>query len=71
MNVQLRLVEAQQKSAAAESNGVAHLLHLVGRENAFAHKRWSHKSQWGSIPRYPSQTVVKMAASMMKFGLKL
>ena len=34
----------------------------VGRKNGSAQKRWNHKSQWVSIPRYPSQTVAKMVA---------
>jgi hypothetical protein len=36
-----------------------------------AGKRWVHRSQWGSIPRKPSQTVTKMAACAMELGLKL
>ena len=34
-------------------------------------KRWSHSSQWGAMPRYPSQTATKMAAYAMELGLKL
>ena len=34
-------------------------------------KRWVHRSQWGSIPRKPSQTAAKMAACAMELGLKL
>jgi hypothetical protein len=29
------------------------LFTLLGRENTSARKRWSHKSYWGSIHRYP------------------
>jgi hypothetical protein len=43
----------------------------LGRENSSARKRWSHRSQWGSIPKYPSQTAVKMVALAMEFRLKL
>jgi hypothetical protein len=34
-------------------------------------KRWVHRSQWGSIPKKPSQTAAKMAACTMELGLKL
>ena len=36
-----------------------------------AEKRWVHRSQWGSIPRNPSQTATKIAAYAMELGLKL
>jgi hypothetical protein len=36
-----------------------------------AEKTWVHRSQWGSIPRNPSQTAAKMAAYAMELGLKL
>jgi hypothetical protein len=36
-----------------------------------AEKRWVHRSQWGSIPKNPSQTATKMAACAMELGLKL
>ena len=36
-----------------------------------AEKRWVHRSQWGSIPRNPSQTAMKIAACAMELGLKL
>ena len=36
-----------------------------------AQNKWSHSSQWGAIPRYPSQTAAKMAAYAMELGLKL
>jgi hypothetical protein len=36
-----------------------------------AEKRWVHRSQWGSIPKKPLQTAVKMAACVMELGLKL
>jgi hypothetical protein len=36
-----------------------------------AEKRWVHRSQWGSIPKNPSQTATKMAAYAMELGLKL
>jgi hypothetical protein len=34
-------------------------------------KRWVHRSQWGSIPKNPSQTTAKMAACAMELGLRL
>jgi hypothetical protein len=34
-------------------------------------KRWVHRSQWGSIPKKPSQTAAKMAACAMELGLRL
>jgi hypothetical protein len=34
-------------------------------------KRWVHRSQWGSIPKNPSQTAAKMAACAMELGLRL
>ena len=34
-------------------------------------KRWSHSSQWGPMPGYPSQMETKMAAYTMELGLKL
>jgi hypothetical protein len=34
-------------------------------------KRWVHRSQWGSIPKNPSQTATKMVACAMELGLKL
>jgi hypothetical protein len=36
-----------------------------------AEKRWVHRSQWGAIPKYPSQTAAKMAACEMELGLRL
>jgi hypothetical protein len=36
-----------------------------------AEKRWVHRSQWGSIPKKPSQTAAEMAACAMELGLKL
>ena len=36
-----------------------------------ARKRWSHSSQWGAMPKYPSQTATKMAAYAVELGLKL
>jgi hypothetical protein len=36
-----------------------------------AEKRWVHRSQWGSIPKNPSQTAAKMAACTMELGLRL
>ena len=36
-----------------------------------ARNKWSHSSQWGAIPKYPSQTATKMAAYAMELGLKL
>jgi hypothetical protein len=37
----------------------------------YAEKRWVHMSQWGSIPKNPSQTAAKIAARVMELGLKL
>ena len=36
-----------------------------------ARKKWSHSSQSGAMPRYPSQMATKMAAYAMELGLKL
>jgi hypothetical protein len=36
-----------------------------------AEKRRVHRSQWGSIPKKPSQTAAKMAACAMELGLRL
>ena len=47
------------------------LLTSLGREKGSTQKRWTHRSQWGSIPRNPSQTAEKMAAYTMELGLKL
>jgi hypothetical protein len=47
------------------------ILTSLGREKGSARKRWTHRSQWGSIPRNPSQTSEKMAACAMELGLKL
>ena len=43
----------------------------VGLVVSPARKRWSHSSQWGAMPRYPSQMAMKMAAYAMELGLKL
>src|SRR6185312_14872795 len=34
-------------------------------------KRWIHRSQWASIPKYPSQTATKTATCEMELGPKL
>jgi hypothetical protein len=36
-----------------------------------AEKRWVHRSQWGTIPKNPSQTAAKMAACAIELGLRL
>ena len=36
-----------------------------------AQKKWSHNSQWETMPRYPSQMATKMAAYAMEMGFKL
>jgi hypothetical protein len=43
----------------------------VGEAKSSTEKRWVHKSQWGSIPKYPSHTATKMAACEMELGLRL
>jgi hypothetical protein len=43
----------------------------VGEAKSSAEKRWVHRSQWGAIPKYPSQTAAKMAACEMELGLRL
>jgi hypothetical protein len=53
-NVQLSLVLAQLECATAGLDGVAHPPHLDGEGEGLRPKEGSHKSQWGSIPRYPS-----------------
>jgi hypothetical protein len=47
------------------------LLSPVDEEKSSAEKRWVHMSQWGAIPKYPSQTAAKMAACEMELGLRL
>jgi hypothetical protein len=43
----------------------------VVKAKGFTVKRWVHRSQWGSIPKKPSQTAAKMAACAMELGLRL
>jgi hypothetical protein len=43
----------------------------VVKAKSSTEKRWVHRSQWGSIPKKPSQTAAKMAACAMELGLKL
>jgi hypothetical protein len=47
------------------------LLSPVDEAKSSAEKRWVHRSQWGAIPKYPSQTATKMAACEMELGLRL
>jgi hypothetical protein len=47
------------------------LLSPVGEAKGSTEKRWVHRSQWGAIPKYPSQTTAKMAACEMELGLRL
>jgi hypothetical protein len=47
------------------------LLSPVVKAKGSAEKRWVHRSQWGSIPKNPSQTTTKMAACTMELGLRL
>jgi hypothetical protein len=47
------------------------LLTLLGREKGSAWKRWTNRSQWGLIPRNPSQMMEKMVACAIELGLKL
>jgi hypothetical protein len=44
---------------------------VVPEAKGSAEKRWVHRSQWGSIPKNPSQTATKMAACAMELGLRL
>jgi hypothetical protein len=47
------------------------LLSPIVKAKGSTEKRWVHRSQWGSIPKNPSQTAAKMAACEMELGLRL
>jgi hypothetical protein len=50
-----------------------HVDHLFPRRQGkkLCGEEMVHRSQWGSIPKKPSQTVAKMATCAMELGLKL
>jgi hypothetical protein len=47
------------------------LLSPVVEAKSSAEKRWVQRSQWGAIPKNPSQITAKMAACAMELGLRL
>jgi hypothetical protein len=61
----------QLEGAATGPHRHADLLLPRHQGKSSAEKRWVHRSQWGPIPKKPSQTAVKMAACAMELGLKL
>jgi hypothetical protein len=47
------------------------LLSPVVKAKGSVEKRWVHRSQWGSIPKNPSQTAAKMATCVMELGAEV
>jgi hypothetical protein len=61
----------QLEDAAAGPHRHADSLFPVVKEKGSTEKRWVHRSQWGSIPKNPSQSATKMAACAIELGLRL
>jgi hypothetical protein len=60
-DVQLRPIQTQLKRTTVGPHRSGTFLTSVDRENGSTWKIWTWRSQWGSIPRYPSQTATKIA----------
>jgi hypothetical protein len=70
-DVLLRPRLPQLEDAATGPHRHANSSFPVVEAKSSAEKRWVHRSQWGAIPKSPSQTAAKMAACVMELGLRL
>jgi hypothetical protein len=61
----------QLEDAATGPHRRANSFSPVVEAKSSTEKRWVHRSQWGAIPKNPSQTAAKMAACAMELGLRL
>jgi hypothetical protein len=70
-DVLLRPRLPQLEDAATARTAMQTLFSPVVEAKSSAEKRWVHRSQWGAIPKNPSQTAAKMAPCAMELGRRL